>query len=135
MDELGKGFSLIYVAWANSGLAGRYPWPLFEREPPLHATTGTVLLLKWNILTWPYSYQYQKVKGCEVLGIGIPKDLLNSGSNKGHARIILKPLGKEQPTDFIRIRKRLLATLVWGYHPPQLHLATITWLKKLFKPT
>ena len=39
------------------------------------------------------------MKGCEVLGIGIPKDLLNSGSQKGHARIILKPLGKEQPTD------------------------------------
>ena len=82
-------------------------------QPP----TGVILLIKWNVLSLQYTYRSLKVRGCEGLGAGIPKNSLNSG-RQGPTKIILEPLGKQQPTDFISIRRKPLVTLLWVYDHP-----------------
>lgn len=90
---------------------------LNENHPCMQPPTGAILLIKWNVLSLQHTYQSLKVRGCEGLGAGIPKNSLNSG-RQGPAKIILEPLGKQQPTDFISIRRRPLVTLLWVYHHP-----------------
>ena len=91
-------------------------------QPP----TGAILLIKWNVLTLPYTYQYLKVRGCEGLGAGIPKDSLNSGRQGSTCKYHLRALRQATNHRFHKYKGTATGHFGMGLPSPKLHLATLT---------